>query len=76
MDGTGESTPYGTGIGWRGFNGLHDSRKSDVMAIRPMFYWWQIKVFTTLASGGCKADMIFFCLFKDPSDQKLTKKPP
>ena len=36
--GTGESTPYGTGIGWRGFNGLHDSLKSDVMAIRPMFY--------------------------------------
>ena len=36
--GTGESTPLGTGIGWRGFNGLHDSLKSDVMAIRPMFY--------------------------------------
>ena len=36
--GTGESTPYGTGIGWRGFNGLHDSLKSDVMAIRPQIY--------------------------------------
>ena len=35
--GTGESTPLGAGIGWRGFNGLHDSLKSDVMAIRPMF---------------------------------------
>ena len=35
--GTGESTPLGTGIGWRGFNGLHDSLQSDVMAIRPIF---------------------------------------
>ena len=35
--GTGESTPLGTGIGWRTFNGLHDSLKSDVMAIRPAF---------------------------------------
>ena len=34
--GTGEEVPYGTGIGWRDFEGLYGSLKSDVMAIRPL----------------------------------------
>ena len=33
--GTGESTPSGKGIVWRCLTGLHDSLKSDIMAIRP-----------------------------------------